>query len=378
MPALENVGKTACWTEPSRPSAELLAKLPVGQLSAKAGGDIKERITLLRREKVTKPTIFVGTGTCGLGAGAAKTMEAAKAYLAEKKLDAEVIEVGCLGMCSEEPMLDVQLPGKARISFCRVTAERLASVLDAALAGKVSEDFTLGQFRSATAEAWPKVPFLDKHPFFAPQLRWVLANSGIIDPGNIDEYIARGGYAALENALRTKKPEEVGDIVTKGGLRGRGGGGFPAGVKWKFARETQADHKYLICNADEGDPGAFMDRAVAESDPYRLLEGMVIAAYAIGASKAYIYIRAEYPLAIERLKAAIPKATEYGLLGKNILGSEFDLEIVLKLGAGAFVCGEETALMQSIEGKRGMPRPRRRHLRPFPSVPERTPASRRC
>jgi NADH-quinone oxidoreductase subunit F len=364
MPALETPAKTACWTPPSRPTAELLAKLPVGQLSAKAGGDIKERITLLRREKVSKPTIFVGTGTCGLGAGAAKTMEAAKAYLVAKKLDAEVIEVGCLGMCSEEPMLDVQLPGKARVSFSRVTSDRVSSVLDAALAGKVSEDFILGQFRSATAAAWPNVPFLDKHPFFAPQLRWVLANSGIIDPGNIDEYIARGGYSAMEAALRTKKPEEVGDIVTKGGLRGRGGGGFPAGVKWKFARETQADHKYLICNADEGDPGAFMDRAVAESDPYRLLEGMVIAAYAIGASKAYIYIRAEYPLAIERLKAAIPKATEYGLLGKNILGSGFDLEIVLKLGAGAFVCGEETALMQSIEGKRGMPRPRP----PFPAV----------
>src|ERR1039457_379398 len=158
MPALETPAKTACWTEPSRPTAELLAKLPVGQLSAKAGGDIKERITLLRREKVSKPTIFVGTGTCGLGSGAAKTMEAAKAYLAAKKVDAEVIEVGCLGMCSEEPMLDVQLPGKARVSFCRVTADRVSSVLDAALAGKVSEDFTLGQFRSATAASWPNVP----------------------------------------------------------------------------------------------------------------------------------------------------------------------------------------------------------------------------
>jgi NADH-quinone oxidoreductase subunit F len=364
MSAPETQGKSQCWVEPAGPSAELLAKLPAGQLAAKAGGNVKERIALLRREKVERPIIFVGTGTCGLGAGAGKTMEAAKAYIAAKKLDADVVEVGCLGMCSEEPMLDVQLPGKARVSFARVTEERVNAVLDAALAGKVTEDMALGQFRAVGADAWPKVPFLDKLPFFAPQLRWVLANSGIIDPGNIDEYIARGGYSAMESALRTKKPDEVGDIVTKGGLRGRGGGGFPAGLKWKFARETQADHKYLICNADEGDPGAFMDRAVAESDPYRLLEGMVIAAYAIGASKAYIYIRAEYPLAIERLKAAIPKATEYGLLGKNILGSGFDLEIVLKLGAGAFVCGEETALMQSIEGKRGMPRPRP----PFPAV----------
>ena len=364
MPAPETT-KTPCWVEPAGPSPELLAKLTAGPLSAKTGGDIlRERIALLRRDKVTKPTLFVGTGTCGLGAGAAKTMAAAKAYLAERKLDADVVEVGCLGMCSDEPMLDVQLPGKARVSFTRVTADRVPEVLGAALAGNVTDKLALGQFRSVGAEAWPKLPFLDQHPFFAPQLRWVLANSGIIDPGNIDEYIARGGYSALENALRSKQPEEVGEIVTRGGLRGRGGGGFPAGVKWKFARETKADHKYLICNADEGDPGAFMDRAVAESDPYRLLEGMVIAAYAIGANQAYIYIRAEYPLAIERLKAAIPKATEYGLLGKNILGSGFDLEIVLKLGAGAFVCGEETALMQSIEGKRGMPRPRP----PFPAV----------
>jgi NADH-quinone oxidoreductase subunit F len=364
MPAPETTGKTSCWVEPPGPSAELLAKLPTGPLSAKAGGDVWERIAVLRREKVGKPTIFVGTGTCGLGAGAARTLAAAQAYLAEKQVDVEVVEVGCLGMCSEEPMVDVQLPGKARVSFTRVTADRVPAVLAAALGGNITEDMALGQFRTSTAEAWPKVPFLDQHPFFAPQLRWVLANSGIIDPGSLDEYIARGGYSALENALRNQKPEEVGDIVTRGGLRGRGGGGFPAGVKWKFARETQAEHKYLICNADEGDPGAFMDRAVAESDPYRLLEGMVFAAYAIGANQAYIYIRAEYPLAIERLRAAIPKATEYGLLGKNILGSGFDLEIVLKLGAGAFVCGEETALMQSIEGKRGMPRPRP----PFPAV----------
>lgn len=362
MPAPETSGK--CWSEPPRPSAELLAKLPTGPLSAKAGGDVSERITLLRREKVTKPTIFVGTGTCGLGAGAAKTMEAAKAYLAAKKIDADVVEVGCLGICSEEPVLDVQLPGKARVSFSRVTADRVPSVLDSALAGKMGEGGLLGQFRTTSAEPWPKVPFLDTHAFFRPQLRWVLANSGIVDPGSIDEYIARGGYSSLEDALRTKTPEAVCDIVTRGGLRGRGGGGFPTGVKWKFARDAKGDHKYLICNADEGDPGAFMDRAVGESDPFRLLEGMAIAAYAIGASKAYIYIRAEYPLAIERLKAAIPKATEYGLLGKNILGSGFDLEIVLKLGAGAFVCGEETALMHSIEGKRGMPRPRP----PFPAV----------
>jgi NADH-quinone oxidoreductase subunit F len=362
MSASETARRTPCWMEPAAPSTELMAKLPKGPLSAKTGGDVKARVAELRREKLAKPVVFIGTGTCGLGAGAGKTMAAAKTYLAEKKIDAEVIEVGCLGMCSDEPMVDVQLPGKARVSFTRVTAERVPEVLGAAFAGRVTDRFVLGQFRTAHAEAWPKVPFVDQHPFFAPQLRWVLANSGIVDPVSLDEYIARGGYSALEKTLRTMEPEAVCEEVIKGGLRGRGGGGFPAGLKWKFAREAKGDHKYLICNADEGDPGAFMDRAVSESDPFRLLEGMAIAAYAIGASKAYIYIRAEYPLAIERLKAAIPRATEYGLLGKNILGSGFDLEIVLKLGAGAFVCGEETALMHSIEGKRGMPRPRP----PFP------------
>jgi NADH-quinone oxidoreductase subunit F len=363
MGAPESQARTACWGDPAGPSPELLAKLPSGPLSSQSGGDLlRQRLALLRRERVTKPTIFVGTGTCGLGAGAAKSVAAVKSYLAESKLDADLVEVGCLGMCSEEPMLDVQLPGKARVSFTRVTAERVPEVLGAALAGQVTDKTALGQFRTAGCAAWPNVPFLDQHPFFAPQLRWVLANSGIIDPDSIDEYIARGGYSALERTLRTTRPEVVCEQVIAAGLRGRGGGGFPAGRKWKLAREAQADHKYLICNADEGDPGAFMDRAVSESDPFRLLEGMVIAAYAIGAHQAYIYIRAEYPLAVERLRKAIPRATEYGLLGKNILGSGFDLEIVLKLGAGAFVCGEETALMHSIEGKRGMPRPRP----PFP------------
>jgi len=362
MSAPEKQGTTQCWLEPAAPSVELLAKLPAGLFVAGVAGNMQERLAQLRRQTVSRPTIFVGTGTCGLGAGAGKTMQAAKSYVAARKLDADVVEVGCLGICSEEPLLDVQLPGRARVSYARVTEDRVCAVLDAALAGRVKDASPLGQFRSVDAQTWPEVPFLDRLPFFSPQLRWVLANSGIIDPGSIDEYIARGGYSALEKALRTTKPEEVCEQVIKGGLRGRGGGGFPAGLKWKLARETPGDHKYLVCNADEGDPGAFMDRAVAESDPHRLLEGMVIAAYAIGASKAYIYIRAEYPLAIERLRAAIPKAAEYGLLGKNVLGSGFDLEIVLKLGAGAFVCGEETALMHSIEGKRGMPRPRP----PFP------------
>jgi len=222
----------------------------------------------------------------------------------------------------------------------------------------------LGQFRSKVLQAWPGVAYLDEHPFFGPQMRRVLANCGVIDPNRIEEYIARDGYRAFAKVIRTMTREEVCALVERSGLRGRGGGGFPTGTKWKFALQAEAEQKYLVCNADEGDPGAFMDRAVIEGDPHRVLEGMAIAAYAIGASKAYVYIRAEYPLAIQRLEQAIAEAKMYGLLGEKILNSGFSLQILIKKGAGAFVCGEETALINSIEGRRGMPRPRP----PFPAV----------
>jgi NADH-quinone oxidoreductase subunit F len=336
-----------------------LRLLQAGELATSSGGaPLADKIAHLRRERLQKPVILIGTGTCGMGAGAAGTLEAARQWLARHSIDAELVGVGCIGLCSEEPILDLQLPGKARISFGRVTAERVPALLDDVFAGRVPEEMVLGQFSAPGHADWPGVRRFDQHPFMRPQLRWVLANAGIIDPTSLDEYIARGGYSAMERALRERTPAEVCELVLQSGLKGRGGAGFPTGKKWKFAREAPGETKYLICNADEGDPGAFMDRAVAESDPHRLLEGMVIAAYAIGAKKAYIYIRAEYPLAIERLKHAIAQATAAGLLGHNITGSGFDLDIVIKMGAGAFVCGEETALMNSIEGKRGMPRPR--------------------
>ncbi len=312
----------------------------------------------LRREDVDRPTIFVGTGTCGLGAGAAATLAEVKRYIDEKRINANVVEVGCVGLCSEEPLVEVQLPGRTRLTFHHVTAAKVEPLLDAVLDGLAPESLTLFQVRQPGLKPWDGVGFMDNHPFFAPQTRWVLANCGVIDPSSLDEYLAWGGYKALANTLAGHTPSEVVEIVELSGLRGRGGGGFPTGRKWRLARQTEADQKYLICNADEGDPGAFMDRAVIEGDPHRLLEGMAIAAYAIGASKAYIYIRAEYPLAIAHLKNAIAQATEAGLLGENILGSGFNLRIIIKMGAGAFVCGEETALINSIEGKRGMPRPR--------------------
>ena len=347
--AVEVNSKLAAWVQ-AEPGAE-----PDAQTA--------EDMARLRREDVAKPTIFVGAGTCGLGAGAAKTLAAVRDYLREKGVDAEVVETGCIGFCSAEPLMDVQLPGKARVSFQKVTEKKVAKLLDGALAGDVDSDSALMQFPNGAVQGWDGVIKLSDHPFFAPQTRWVLKQCGEMDPLSIDEYIAHGGYRALGKALALDRPDLCA-LVEESGLRGRGGGGFPTGTKWKFALNAEGDQKYLICNADEGDPGAFMDRAVIEGCPHRLLEGMAIAAHAIGANKAYVYIRAEYPLAIRRLETAIEQAKAYGLLGKGILGKGFDLELIIKKGAGAFVCGEETALIHSIEGKRGMPRPRP----PFPAV----------
>jgi NADH:ubiquinone oxidoreductase subunit F (NADH-binding)/NAD-dependent dihydropyrimidine dehydrogenase PreA subunit/(2Fe-2S) ferredoxin len=332
-----------------------------GDITALPGGPAA---AALRREDVVRPVIMVGAATCGITAGANRTLAAVREWTAAHRVDADVVEVGCIGLCAEEPLLDVQLPGRERICFRRVSAENVETLLDAAFAGNPPADQVLGRHRRYGLAPWPGIPALDEHPFFAPQTRWVLANCGMIVPDRIDEYLAFGGYRALAKALHTMTPREVCEEIEKSGLRGRGGGGFPTGRKWKFALETRADEKYMICNADEGDPGAFMDRAVIEGDPHRLIEGLAIAAYAIGASHGYIYIRAEYPLAIQRLDEAIRQASAAGLLGENILDSGFNFQVAMKRGAGAFVCGEETALIHSIEGKRGMPRPRP----PYPAV----------
>ncbi len=358
-----------CWHAASRPCPQLVECLAGGPLchdSASCRTARADRNARLRREDVARPVLFVGTGTCGLGAGAAKTMAAVRGYLERRPhLGAEVVEVGCIGLCVEEPLVDVQLPGRPRLSFPRVSEKQVDGLLDALFSGLPFPAAPLGQFRGGHAHSsWDDVPFLDEHPFFAPQTRWVLANCGLVDPASLDEYLARGGYAGLAKALREQTPAEVCSLVERSGLRGRGGGGFKTGTKWSIAQKQSADQKYMVCNADEGDPGAFMDRAVIEGDPYRVLEGLALAAYAIGASKAYVYIRAEYPLAIMRLQRAIAQAKAFGLLGGNILDSGFSLEIAVKQGAGAFVCGEETALLHSIEGRRGMPRPRP----PFPAV----------
>jgi len=327
-------------------------------------GALDHRLDDAARVRPAHPVICVGAGTCGLGAGAAATLRAIRQYLADHRLTADIIETGCIGLCSDEPLVDIQLPGRARLSFRHITGDKVPALLDRVLDDDIPAEDLLGQHRQDGLAPWPGLPHLAEHPFFAPQTRWVLANCGLQDPVDINAYLATGGYGALIQAIYRHTPADICDQVERSGLRGRGGGGFPTGRKWRFALNTAAESKYMVCNADEGDPGAFMDRAVIEGDPHRLLEGLAIAAYAIGANRAYVYIRAEYPLAIRRLKKAIADAREYGLLGENILDSGFHLDILIKQGAGAFVCGEETALLNSIEGKRGMPRPRP----PYPAV----------
>ncbi len=303
--------------------------------------------------------VLVCGGTACKSSGSQKVRDAFARYLEEYKLQDEVmlVETGCHGFCEHGPLVIVYPEGTF---YCRVTADDVKEIVEQHLyKGRIVERLL---YREPLTQE--QVPNYDEIGFYKKQHRIVLANCGEIDPENVGEYIAVGGYEALGKALTQMSPEQVVEEVKKSGLRGRGGGGFPTGLKWQFAKASVSDKKYVICNADEGDPGAFMDRSVLEGDPHRVLEGMAICGYAIGADEGYIYVRAEYPLAIKRLRVAIAQAEEAGLLGKNIFGSGFDFTIHIKEGAGAFVCGEETALMASIEGKRGMPRPRP----PFPAV----------
>jgi NADH-quinone oxidoreductase subunit F len=307
-------------------------------------------------------------GTCGLAAGSAETLSAVEAELERRELKGIINRVGCVGMCSYEPMLELQMPGRHRMNYGKATADHVRAIMaayldaspleEAVVIGQVDETTVLRDGQALYAHSFLDPESLEKIAFHRKQLRIVLSNCGLISPESIEDYLAMDGYKALEIVLSGMSPDQVIEEVKGAGLRGRGGGGFNAGVKWSLARKTQRWPKYVICNADEGDPGAFMDRSVLEGDPHSLIEGMTIAGYAIGADCGYVYCRAEYPLAIRRLKIALEKAREMGVLGKNILGSGFDFDIQIKEGAGAFVCGEETALMNSIMGERGQPWPR--------------------
>ncbi len=308
-----------------------------------------------------KPQILIGAATCGKAAGALEVLEAFKRELSECKIEASLTEVGCLGPCCLEPMVGISKPKQSSVIYGNVQPENVARLVKEWLQGQnPCSDLAIGALGDEPLDGMPK--FFD-HPMLAPQVRIVLKNCGWIDPTDIRQYIANDGYAGIENALKMK-PEQVIAEVLEAGLRGRGGAGFPTGKKWQLCRNVKSDKKYMICNADEGDPGAFMNRSLLEGDTHAVLEGLLIAGYAIGATEAYIYIRAEYPLAIERLIRAIAQMKDAGLLGENILASDFSYDITIKEGAGAFVCGEETALIGSIEGKRGMPQTRP----PFPAV----------
>ena len=313
------------------------------------------------KARANEPIIIVGTGTCGLAAGAARIHD-----FFQRKANAEegpaisLKKTGCIGYCTMEPLVDVVFPGWPRLTFGPVTMDNVERLWDmVAAGGEIPEDILLGA-HEAPGEDIPELstaPLLWELPFFRRQKRLVLKNSGIIDPESMEEYMDAGGYQGLEKAL-SMAPAEVVNEVKEAGLRGRGGAGFPTGLKWQFAYDAPGDEKYVICNADEGDPGAFMDRSILEGDPHCLLEGLTISAYAIGANHGYVYCRAEYPLAIERLNRAIEQAKAAGYLGENIRGTGFNFDVTIKKGAGAFVCGEETALIASVEGRRGMPRPR--------------------
>ena len=286
--------------------------------------------------------VVVGQGSCGVATGARKTAAEFEKQIAAKGLDIPVQVTGCVGTCYLEPIVDVYDDNEELTRYVKVQPDKVEAIVEGHLAGG----------KPVTEQA---ISEEDKQ-FVEKQQRVVLRNCGVINPEDIEEYLAVDGYKASEKVLKEMKPEEVIEEIKVSGLRGRGGAGFPTWFKWNAAKENKGDQKYLVCNADEGDPGAFMDRSVLEGDPHSLLEGMIIGGYAMGATEGVIYCRAEYPLAIKRLEIAMEQAREKGFLGKNIFGSGFDFDIRIKAGAGAFVCGEETALIASLEGERGMPR----------------------
>jgi len=338
--------------------------------------------TLIERElskRGKKIRITVHMGTCGIASGAQKIMGAlTKEIEKRKQKNIAIITSGCMGLCSREPLITVEIFGQEPIIYQYMDKEKMLEVFKKhILEGKILAAYALARGKEEQIKERIKykgnlpneivldksIPGIEEIPFFANQEIRVLKNRGIIDPEKIEDYISRDGYIGMAKALKEMSPEEIIQEVVDSGLKGRGGAGFPTGIKWRFAAQAESKVKYVLCNADEGDPGAYMDRSILEGDPHAVIEGMIITAKAISAHQGYIYCRAEYPLAIKMLNKAISQAKKLGLLGKNILGTGFDFDLKIYQGAGAFVCGEETALMRSIEGKRGMPRPRP----PFPA-----------
>lgn len=310
--------------------------------------------------QVFRSHVLVCAGTGCTSSNSEKITKEFEVQLSNNKLENEVkiVKTGCFGLCAQGPIVVVYPEGAM---YTMVKVEDVSEIVtEHLLKGRIVKRLLSRE----DADVEREDASLEQVEFFKKQMRIALRNCGVINPEDIDEYIAFDGYKALGKVLTEMTPEQVIDTVKKSGLRGRGGGGFPSGLKWEFTAKSQDDQKFVLCNADEGDPGAFMDRSVLEGDPHSVIEAMAIAGYAVGANQGYIYVRAEYPIAVKRLRIAIEQAKEYGLLGNNIFGTDFCFDLEIRLGAGAFVCGEETALMTSIEGKRGEPRPRP----PFPAV----------
>jgi len=315
--------------------------------------------------------ILIGSASCGVAVGARAVEAAAIKAVSELHLDAEVCRTGCIGFCAHEPLLDLVLPNGPRLSYGDMTPEKTRRLLEAYDAGELKPELALGRFGSeefvmtgethenpACSAELGKIPLWSDLDFYSRQYKIIMRNCGMINPMNLDETIARGTYRGASRALVRMSADEVIEEVIKSGLRGRGGAAFPTGQKWRMARQAPSDVKYVVCNADEGEPGSYMDRSVLEGDPHAVLEGMLIGSYAIGANEGLIYVRDEYPLAMEILQHAIQEAEQVGLLGDDILGSGWSFRVKVHRGAGAYICGEETALIESLEGHSGEPRTR--------------------
>ena len=324
----------------------------------------KQRETLYTPERVT---INTGMASCGIAAGAGKTFARAVAEFGEDE-HIQIRKTGCLGFCELEPLVEIYKKDGPRIVYKNATEDKIADIINGYMEGQFDKKMALGQMRDPRSlleedfpnpleglDPVPDIPILEEIPFYGQQIKIALRNCGYIDPEKIEEYMARGGYKAFLSALEADQPEGIITAIKDSGLRGRGGGGFPTGVKWESCAAHEGE-RFIICNADEGDPGAYMDRSILEGDPHAIIEGMLIAGLAVGSNKGFIYVRNEYPLAVKRLVVAIKQATDYGLLGQHVAGSDFSFEMKISTGAGAFVCGESTSLMASLEGEVGRPR----------------------
>ena len=318
-------------------------------------GETEKLLQQIRRERSENAVIYISSGTSSIISGSEKTWAAVKAYIDDNEPGTELVKVGCTGPSNFEPLLCVQLPGKNKLYFRNISEEKVEPLLNGVFHSDINKDDLVGQNGSKGFELWPGISFIEDLPFFAGQKRVVLNNCGCYDPESIEEYIARGGYRAYAKAIRNYTYEEVCNIIESSGLRGRSGGGYPTGIKWKQALNTVSSSRYLVCNAKESDPGAFTDRTMLESDPHRLIEGIAIASYAIGANNAIVFFRNGSEHARLKLQKAIDRARDFGLIGHNIFSSGYNLDIIIRKEPGAFVCGEETALISTLEGKRGMP-----------------------